>query len=64
MSKKKRIHRTRIKRENVWGKSRYHLTCTCGFFQYASKGECQRLGAEHLERKNVTDGKTERSPEL
>ena len=50
MSKKKPVHRTKIKRENILGKSMHHLTCTCGYFQYAGKGECQRLAAEHLEK--------------
>ena len=57
MSKRKNPHRITIKKTSVWGKRRHKLTCNCGFFQYTSKGECQRLGKEHLDRKEAAGEK-------
>ena len=60
MSRRKSAHRTAIKRVTMMGKRMYHLTCPCGFFQYCGKGEAQRIGREHLDKKEALGEKVKR----
>ena len=57
MSKRKNPHRISIKKTSIWGKRIHKLICTCGYFQFASKGSCQRLGQEHLDKKEAAGEK-------
>lgn len=50
MSRRKNPHKTTIKPQNVQGKRMHKLTCTCGYFQYTSKGKAQQLEARHLSK--------------
>lgn len=52
MSKKKPLHRTSVKKRNLYGSRMWWATCTCKtWFQGChEKGEAQRLAAEHEEK--------------